>query len=117
VVSAANSGGASPDSNEANATPNGPLTPAAPTNLTATAGKRKVTLNWTQSASGDVVQNRIYRSTTNGGPYVWIATINAGNSFNDTGLTSRVTYYYVVTAVSSAGKASPYSNQASARTR
>ena len=117
VVSATNAGGTSPDSNEVSAIPNGPLTPAAPTNLTATAGKRKVTLQWTQSASVDVVQNRIYRSTTNGGPYTLIATISAGTSFDNTSLASRVTYYYVVTAVSSAGKESAYSNQASAKTR
>ena len=117
VVSATNAGGTSPNSNEAAATPDGPMPPAAPTNLTARVSKRKVNLTWTQSASAGVVQNRIYRSTTSGGPYALLTTVNAGTSFSDASATPRVTYYYVVTAVSSAGKESAYSNQASARVR
>lgn len=120
VVAAVNSGGASPNSSELSATPTGPPPPAAPTNLTASTGKgkKRIDLKWTQSISSGVTQNRIYRSTTNGGGYTLRTTISAGTSFSDTTVSSGVTYYYVVTAVnSSTGKESAYSNQASAKPR
>jgi fibronectin type 3 domain-containing protein len=86
--------------------------------LTARAsGKKKINLTWTQSASANVTQNRIYRSTVNGGPYSLVTTIAASTSFNNTGLNSGTTYYYVVTAVNGSGLESPVSNQASAAAR
>lgn len=118
VVSAVNAAGESPDSSEVSATPQAPTAPAAPTNLTATAsGKKKIRLNWTQSTSPNVTQNNIYRSTTSGGPYSLVATIAAATSYNNSGLTSGTTYYYVVKAVNSSGLESPASNQASATAR
>jgi probable HAF family extracellular repeat protein len=117
VVTAGNTGGVSPNSSEVSATPIGPPPPAAPTALAAAGGKKKVSLTWKQSTSAGVTQNRIYRSTTSGGGYTLRATISAGQSFSDTGLSNRVTYYYRVTAVNSSGKESTYSNQASAKPR
>lgn len=114
VVSAANSGGESPNSTQVSATPLGPPPPAAPTGLTATAGKRKVSLKWAQSATAGVTQNRVYRSTTSGGPYSLRATLSAGTAYADTAVTSGVTYHYRVTALKS-GRESAYSNQASAK--
>lgn len=118
VVAAVNAGGASPDSSPASATPFGPTVPAAPTGLSASAqGKRKVMLKWSQSSSAGVAQNRVYRSTTSGGGYFLVATLNATTSFTDAGLASGTTHYYVVTAVGNGGKESAYSNQASVRPR
>jgi acid phosphatase type 7 len=118
VVSAVNVEGESPNSNEVGATPTAPLPPAAPTSLTAnTQGKKKIALNWTQSSSPNVVSNRVYRSTVNGGPYSLIATIPATSSYQNNGLTSGTTYYYRVTAVDSGSLESPQSNQASATAR
>jgi fibronectin type 3 domain-containing protein len=57
-----------------------------------------------------VTQNKIYRSTTNGGPYAEIASIGANTSYTDTQVTGGTTYYYVVTAVSGNGE-SALSNQ------
>lgn len=119
VVAAVNDAGTSPNSSEVSAIPTGAPPPAAPTNLTASApnGKRRIDLRWTQSSSTGVTQNRIYRSTTSGG-YNLRATISAGTSFSDTSVSSRTTYYYVVTAVNgSSGKESASSNQASATVR
>jgi fibronectin type 3 domain-containing protein len=83
-----------------------------------TKNLRNVTLKWTQSSSPGVTQNRIYRSTTSSGGYSLRATINAGTTYTDTSVSVGVTYYYVVTAVNgSTGKASAYSNQASAKPR
>lgn len=118
VVAAENAGGRSGYSNQASATPiSQPLAP--PTNLTASTikGKRRIDLTWKQSVSSEVTQNRVYRSTTNGGGYTLRATLTAGTAFSDTSVTSRVTYFYVVTAVNNKGKESLYSNQASATAR
>ncbi len=114
VVTAANAGGESTNSNEASATPTAPTPPAAPTGLTATAGKKKVTLNWT--ASGGATSYNVKRSTTGGGPYTTVATGVTATTYTNTGLTSGVTYYYVVTAVNAAGE-SGNSNQASAKAK
>ncbi len=94
------------------------IPPLPPTALTATAarGKRKVDLKWRQSTSPGVTQNRIYRSTVSGG-YALRATVSATTAFADTSVSSGVTYYYVVTAVTSSGRSSAFSNQASATAR
>jgi hypothetical protein len=118
VVSAVNAAGESANSSEVSATPQAPTAPAAPTGLTATAiGKKKIRLQWTQSSSPNVTQNNIYRSTASGGPYTLVATIAATTSYNNAGLTSGTTYYYVVTAVNNSGLESATSNEASATAR
>jgi fibronectin type 3 domain-containing protein len=91
--------------------------PAAPTNLQATAAKRKINLAWTQSSSPNITQNRIYRSTTANGTYVLVATIAAATRFSDRSVDPGTTYFYKVTAVNSSGAESPQSNAASATAR
>jgi Glycoside hydrolase family 44/Fibronectin type III domain len=109
VVSAYNSYGVSPNSAEVNATPAVPP-PAAPLGLTATAVNSQVALVWPIS-SGATSYN-VKRSTTNGSGYAQIVN-STGTNFTDSGLTNGTTYYFVVSAVSSAGEG-PNSNQASA---
>jgi predicted secreted protein len=108
VVSAINSAGDSPDSTQVSAMPNAP--PAAPTGLSASAGNAQVSLTW--NASAGATSYNVQRSTTSGGPYTSIASPTS-NSYTDTGLSNGVPYYYVVSAVNSAG-ASANSTQASA---
>jgi mannan endo-1,4-beta-mannosidase len=73
-----------------------------------------VQLSWGAS-SGSVAGYRVYRSEVSGGPYVSVNGSNIeGLSFDDTSVTSGTTYYYVVTAVNSAGEESVYSNQSTA---
>lgn len=115
IVSAMNGGGESPDTGEVNAIPNGP--PAAPTGLTAGAAGPKVILRWMQSARPGITRNRIYRSTTGGGPYTRITEISAATTYSDAAVRRGTTYYYRVTAVNSSGPESAYSNEASARPR
>ena len=99
VVSATNSSGESANSAQVSATPSGP--PPAPTNLTATAGNTQVSLTW--SASSGATSYNVKRSGTSGGPYTQIAAPTS-TSYIDTALTNGTTYYYVVSAINSAGE-------------
>jgi fibronectin type 3 domain-containing protein len=111
VVAAVNSAGTSPNSPQATATPNAPVTiPPAPSGLQAAAGDTVITLTWTASASA--TGYNVKRSTTTGGPYTKISSPTA-TTFTDTGLTNGTPYFYFVTAVNPAGESNP-SNQATA---
>src|ERR1039457_4413757 len=84
--------------------------PAAPTNLVATAGNGQVGLSW--SASSGATSYNVQRATTSGGAYTTIASPTT-TSYTDTGLTNGTTYYYVVSAMNTAGQ-SANSSQVSA---
>src|SRR5574341_2440328 len=94
----------SPDSNQVSAAPVDNLAPAAPTTLSAvdTPADQGFALNlsWTVSVGTDVTQQRVYRSTTAGGPYSLVTTIanNTTAAYTDTGLANFKTYYYIVRA-------------------
>src|SRR5208337_1832743 len=105
VVTAVNSAGESNPSVQATATPTAPVTvPPVPTGLQATAGNAQISLTW--NASSGATSYNIKRSTTNGGPYTTIAS-PATPSYTNSGLTNGTPYYYVVTAVNSAGESNP----------
>jgi len=73
-----------------------------------------VQLTW-QASTSNVIGYNVYRSTTNGGPYVKInATLVTPLTYTDSSVAGSTTYYYVTTAVDPAGVESEYSNQASA---
>ncbi len=102
VVAAANSAGESSDSAQASVTPSSTITtPPVPAGLAATAGSAQVNLTW--SASSGASGYHVKRATTSGGPYTQVAA-PASNSYTDTSLTNGTTYYYVVSAVGSAGE-------------
>jgi fibronectin type 3 domain-containing protein len=66
------------------------------------------TLTWNANTESDVVSYRVYRSTTQGvyvgGP---VATVPAGaTNYLSSGLQTLNTYYFIVTAVDSAGNES-----------
>ncbi|MEC0328397.1 glycoside hydrolase family 6 protein [Paenibacillus macerans] len=79
-----------------------PDVPAAPAGLTATAGNAKVELSWT--ASSGATSYNVKRATTSGGPYTTVAAGVTATSYTNTGLANGTTYYYVVSAVNSAGE-------------
>jgi fibronectin type 3 domain-containing protein len=111
VVTAVDSSGESVPSSQASATPVAPAQPPpAPTALVATAGNAQVNLTWNPSTGA--TSYHVKRSTTNGSGYTQIAAPTAAN-YADTGLTNGTTYYYVLTALNTAGE-SANSNQASA---
>jgi len=102
VVSAYNSAGQSANSSEVSATPTAPSTPpAVPANLQATAGNAQVSLSWT--ASSGATSYHLKRSTTSGSGYTQIAAPTA-TSYTDTGLTNGIAYFYVVSALNTAGE-------------
>src|SRR2546421_362491 len=118
-VSAVNSAGEGPRSNEASATPSAPppppTPPSAPTNLVATVGNAQVGLTWQAPASngGSPITNyRIYRGTSSNGETLK-TTIGNVLTYTDTTVTNGVTYYYQVSAVNNVGEG-PRSNEASA---
>lgn len=84
--------------------------PGAPTGLIATAGNAQVSLTWTASAGA--TSYNVKRATTSGGPYTTVGSPTT-TSFTNTGLTNGTTYFYVVTAVNTAGE-SGNSSQVSA---
>ena len=107
--------GVSPTSTTQPATSTVPTPTVPPKNLTANATKPgSLSLRWTQSTTPGVTQNNIYRRTSSG-VYPSTATVrtSATTSYVDRGLSSRTTYCYVVTAVSSNGE-SARSNEACA---
>ena len=114
VVSAYNSYGQSANSSEVSATPVAPPPPnnppSAPTGLQATPGNAQVSLSWTTSSGA--TSYHVKRSTTNGSGYAQVGAPTSA-SFVDTGLANGTTYYYVVSALNSAGE-SANSSQASA---
>jgi fibronectin type 3 domain-containing protein len=102
VVSALNSAGESVNSAEASATPAAPVAiPPIPTGLLPTAGNAQVSLAWT--ASTGATSYHVKRATVSGGLYAQIAAPTSP-SYTDTGLTNGTKYFYVVSAVDSAGE-------------
>jgi hypothetical protein len=102
VVSALNYVGESANSSEVNATPVAPTTPpSAPTGLQASPGSAQVALSW--NASTGATSYHVKRGTTGGGPYTQIGSPTATN-YTDAGLTDGTKYYYVVSAMNSAGE-------------
>jgi hypothetical protein len=104
VIRAFNGTVESANSTQASAVPADNLVPAAPTGVSAvdtpSDNGGALTLTWTVSSATDVTQQRVYRSTTSGGPYTLVTTFtnNTTNTYTDTGLTNGTTYYYVVRA-------------------
>jgi thermitase len=88
--------------------------PLPPTGLTATGGKSQVILQW--RASADATGYKVKRATSRNGPYRLIAAGDVGLRFVDAGVTNGVTYYYMVSALSTQGE-SANSNTASALPR
>lgn len=77
--------------------------PSVPSGLTATPGGTQVVLNW--SVAGGATGYNVKSSTTDGGPYVTIASPTT-TSYTNTGLANGATYYYVVSAVNASGESS-----------
>jgi beta-glucanase (GH16 family) len=75
--------------------------PASPAGVSAIAGDTRIILNW--NASSGATGYRVKRATVSGGPYSLVAS-PATPGYTDTGLTDGTSYYYVITAINSAGE-------------
>jgi YVTN family beta-propeller protein len=80
--------------------------PTEPRNLAASGWDGRVTLSWEAPSlrgSDPITNYRIYRGTTAGSESLW-DTVGNILSYSDRAVTNGQTYYYQVTAVSSAGE-------------
>ena len=75
--------------------------PVAPSGLSATPGNAQVTLSW--ASSSGAASYHVKRSTTSGGPYIQVAAPTA-TSYVDSSLTNGTKYFYVISALNSAGE-------------
>src|SRR5439155_1404393 len=115
-VTAENSAGEGPRSNEASATPNAPATPPTqPQNLAATPGDGHVDLTWDPPANDGglpILEYRVYRGTTSN-QESFLASAGLSLTYTDSSVTTGNTYSYKVSAVNSVNEG-PLSNEASA---
>jgi fibronectin type III domain protein len=90
--------------------------PPAPTGL-AVAGytPTSVSLSWTQSTGGGIVNNTVFSSTRSSGPWTPHSTSGAATSFTVSSLSCLVTYYFQVASWNASGQ-SPNSSQVSQQT-
>ncbi|MGD8869034.1 MAG: fibronectin type III domain-containing protein, partial [Gemmatimonadales bacterium] len=111
-----NAAGESPASNEAAATTASANTPAAPSDLAATAADhQRIDLTWVDNSS-DETGFRIERKTEPDGSFALIATVGADvTKYYSTGLEPGITYTYRLRAFNGVGE-SPNSNEATATT-
>ncbi|MGD0732355.1 MAG: fibronectin type III domain-containing protein, partial [Terracidiphilus sp.] len=102
VVTAVNSNGTSPDSNEVSVTPL-----AAPTGLTGTSGNQQVTLTW-NTVAGATSYN-IFQSTTSGGEGstpVYTGVTGPPYTTTPATLINGTPYYFTVAAANANGASS-----------
>jgi large repetitive protein len=87
------------------------LPPVPPTSLSATPTSfSSISLSWTDNSNNET-GFRIYRSLTNSGPFVPVATVSSNStSYEDTALESSTIYFYRVTSYGEFGE-SALSNQ------
>ncbi|MGG6313251.1 hypothetical protein [Paenibacillus macerans] len=89
----------------------GELPTETPLNLAASAGNKKVVLNWTSTGS-NVTNFIVKRALVAGGPYTTIDTVTGNTyTYTDINVINATTYYYVVSAVGATGE-SGNSNEA-----
>ena len=75
--------------------------PAVPAGLTATAGNAQVSLAWALSTGA--TSYHVKRSTASGGPYTQVGSPTGAN-YVDSTVTNDTKYFYVVSAVNTAGE-------------
>ncbi|MEI8287951.1 MAG: carbohydrate-binding protein [Verrucomicrobiota bacterium] len=89
--------------NNTNAAVTMPLPPASPASLKATEiSAAEIQLNW--AASSGAGSYNIKRAGLSGGPYTYVITGLTATNYSNGGLATGTSYYYVVSAVNSAGE-------------
>ncbi len=87
--------------------------PNPPTGVTAAAGNSYVNLGWNANTEPDLWGYKLYYGTS---PSVYTTVLNLGNrlSYQVTGLSNGVIYYFALTAYDTSSNESGYSNQVTA---
>jgi hypothetical protein len=88
-------------------------TTTPPTTTTPSSAQHSVALTWNPSTS-TVAGYRVYRSEASGSSFSVLSGTQNALAYTDSTVASGTTYYYVVTAVDSAGNESVNSNQVTA---
>lgn len=81
------------------------ISPNTPTGLNANPGTNLVSLSWTASSNNPIGYN-VKRSADSVGPYTTVNFVTAPKEDYDDAILGGTTYYYVVSAVNSAGESS-----------
>jgi mono/diheme cytochrome c family protein len=89
--------------NDDNDLPSPASTPAAPTGVTATGGAGEVTVSWT-AVSNATSYNLYWATASEVTPANGTKVAGVTNPYVKTSLTAGTTYYFIVTAVNSAGE-------------
>ncbi len=101
TVAASNAGGASAKSGETNTVPTAAVvTPPVPFGVVVTTASGQINLQWTFEENA--TSYRIYRSTSPGGEGATPLATTTSSAYSDTAVTSGVTYYYEITALTGA---------------
>ena len=81
--------------------------PALPTPISATAGYKSISLEWTNPSDKDFSNVEVYRATSSGGSFSEVATVGGGFGANaeflNGGLADATTYYYKFRSVDYSG--------------
>ena len=94
--------------------------PALPTSLSATAGYKSISLEWTNPADKDFSNVEVYRATSSNGTYTEVATVGGGFSavteFLNGGLADATAFYYKFKSVDYSGNKSGFTAKVNATT-
>ncbi len=74
-------------------------------------------LTWVLGSEADLTGYNIYRTNTSSGPYTLITSVSTVSEYEDMGLESETTYYYVIQAFDEVPNNSSYSLEVSQTTR
>lgn len=94
--------------------------PALPTPISATAGYKSISLEWTNPSDKDFSNVEVYRATSSGGSFSEVATVGGGFGANaeflNGGLADATTFYYKFKSVDYSGNKSAFTAEVSATT-
>lgn len=94
--------------------------PALPTSVSATAGYKSISLEWTNPSDKDFSNVEVYRATSSGGTYSVVASVGSGFGANaeflNGGVSNSTTYYYKLKSVDYSGNKSAFTGVVSATT-
>lgn len=94
--------------------------PALPTVLSATAGYKSISLEWTNPSDKDFSNTEVYRATSAGGTYAEVATVGGGfgvkAEFLNGGLADATAFYYKFKSVDYSGNKSAFTGVVNATT-